>query len=347
MIFGDGERPRASGLDRAADRATAGFVVAVRAAAGALWVAREDAVKRTLAPLQVDEVDVIAYLVADALGRPLLHPDDCNALGKRVLTQATRAEAAIKAAEKTAADAVRRAKATAAADPSKLPRVVAAEVKGAADVAAVRGKSTPDLQLPSRTVGKRMREPEPEAALMPPPPPPPPPLQPLTTQGEAFALAVARAVREELSKAEAARNEAAAEAAAEAAVRAKARNDEAALAAVPMARAKLALAERELKREKKSLANLGPAPPYDPPELGCPTRPRIFRIGMSDEEYIDRTMQRDKPYDDWHWGEQMRRLEAQWAVRDAESEVTSAAAALADAEACVVGRGLTRGGHHV
>ena len=34
MVFGNGERPRASRLDKATDEATAGFVVAVREAAG-------------------------------------------------------------------------------------------------------------------------------------------------------------------------------------------------------------------------------------------------------------------------------------------------------------------------
>ena len=57
----------------------------------------------------IDEMDVLAYLTADVFGRPLLHHDDANALGKRVASQATRADPKIKAAEKAVSDAVRRA----------------------------------------------------------------------------------------------------------------------------------------------------------------------------------------------------------------------------------------------
>lgn len=148
----------------------------MREVAGDLWKDREDDVKQAFAPADVDEMDLLAYLAADSLGRPLLHPDDTNALGKRVAMQATRAAAAIKAAEGTAGDAVRRAKTAAASDPSKLSRVAAAEAKGAIDVAAARNKITPDLNFPARTVGKRKRE----AEAMPPPPPPmpPPPMPP-------------------------------------------------------------------------------------------------------------------------------------------------------------------------
>jgi hypothetical protein len=91
MVFGDGQRPMSSGLGAALETPTNAFVVDVRAAAGALWNDREGAIRASVAPALIDEVDLIAYLFADALGRPLLHPDDTNLLGKRVLSRATRA----------------------------------------------------------------------------------------------------------------------------------------------------------------------------------------------------------------------------------------------------------------
>ena len=58
-----------------------------------------------------------------------------------------------------ASDAVRRARTAAAADPSKLPRVAAAEAKGATDVRAVREKPTPNATVPApKKEGMRKRE---------------------------------------------------------------------------------------------------------------------------------------------------------------------------------------------
>jgi hypothetical protein len=341
MLFGDGDLPRASGLDGVTLNPTVGFVDAVRMAAGKLWEAHEDDIKRDLAPLQVDEVDCIAYLVADALGRPLLHPDDRNALGKRVLTQATRAAAAIKAAEKTAADAVRRAKAAAAADPSKLPRVAAAEIKGATDVAAVRNKPTPDLQLPARTVGKRVREresPDQLRQLMPPPPPrpprvvpPPPPLS--------FEEAVARAVHTELARQEAARVEAAREAeAARVAAQEQARED-AARAAVPRARSRVAAAERTLKRAQRALAQQ-PVPAFDEPPFtpppGITCLPQTFPAWKAaHDEYHEQVF---CPYSDWWHAEFSKHYELDMKVGEAEVELECAQEDLIEAEAAVTRR---------
>ena len=155
MVLGHGERPVASGMVEISNCSTYGFVVALREAAGELWRDHEEEIKLAAAPRLIDEVDLIGLLAADVRGRPLLHEDDSNGVGKRVLTHATRASKAIKDAEKRASDAVRRAQDAAAGDPSKLPRLVAAEAKAEADVLAVHEKPTPKLELPTRTVGKR------------------------------------------------------------------------------------------------------------------------------------------------------------------------------------------------
>ena len=345
MIFGDGERPRASGLEKAESKATAAFVVAVRAAAGKLWLDREDDVKRALAPLQVDEVDCIAYLVADALGRPLLHPDDRNALGKRVLTQATRAEAAIKSAEKTAADAVRRAKAAAEADASKLPRVAAAEAKGAEAIAAACAKPTPDLQLPARTVGKRRREPE----LMPPPPLPAPTAStPKAAEPAAEGLEVAMAAA---VAAEVQRQLAAHEAACRAAHAAEQERADAARALavrerVSAARAARASAEKALKDAKRERARLGPTPALDLPAYPGPPRDSEYcgqgqdAIQRRRAHWDEHCRTVDRPYTE-EWMRQCQlRSDAVWNEGIAQGELECCEAVLrhAESELAVISR---------
>ena len=96
MLLGDGERPRASGMAPVAPQATNVLVLDLRDAVSAPWKARADGIKASCAPSVpaglVDEMDVLGWLTADALGRPLLHPDDTNAVGKRVATQAGRVD---------------------------------------------------------------------------------------------------------------------------------------------------------------------------------------------------------------------------------------------------------------
>ena len=111
MLLGDGERPRASDKGKAASSGSQQLVVALRDAAHTFFEANEEAVKAACkgSVRLIDEMDVLAYLTADVFGRPLLHHDDANALGKCVASQASRADPKIKAAEKAVSDAVRRA----------------------------------------------------------------------------------------------------------------------------------------------------------------------------------------------------------------------------------------------
>ena len=90
MMLGTGERPMASGLDAVATAGTFGLVVAVRDVVSKLWATQRDDIIAACAPQLIDEIDVLAYLMADALGRPLLHPDDTNAVGKRIASCALR-----------------------------------------------------------------------------------------------------------------------------------------------------------------------------------------------------------------------------------------------------------------
>ena len=154
MLFGDGERPVRSRIDAVATTATYGLVLAVRDVGGKLWEAREDDIKAACAPEQIDEVDLLALVIADALGRPLLHFDDRNAVGKRVEACASRLwrvklpeakEKARKVAKKLSPEA--RAKAIADAE------------------AALLAEEYGGLNLPSATVGRQeRREREPPTA---------------------------------------------------------------------------------------------------------------------------------------------------------------------------------------
>ena len=99
MLLGTGERSVASGIAAVASEGTYGLVIAVRGAASKLWDDRQDEIKAACAPQLIDDIDVTAYLIADALGRPLMHADDTNAVGKRIATTAKRVRKAGRDAE--------------------------------------------------------------------------------------------------------------------------------------------------------------------------------------------------------------------------------------------------------
>ena len=120
MLLGNGERPRASGMAAVAPQAINALVLDLRDAVSASWKARADGIKASCAPNVptglVDEMDVLGWLTADALGRPLLHPDDTNAVGKRVATQAGRVEGKLQGVEaRTCGSLLRRSSAAARA----------------------------------------------------------------------------------------------------------------------------------------------------------------------------------------------------------------------------------------
>ena len=77
MLLGDGERPRATGWGRAVAECTIGFLLVVRAVVRQLWEAREEDIKAKCAAFMptglIDEMDVLAFVLADAFGKPLLH----------------------------------------------------------------------------------------------------------------------------------------------------------------------------------------------------------------------------------------------------------------------------------
>ena len=160
MLIGNGERPRRSGLEGIPGSCTNRLVVAARRVVRELWEAHEDDIRRSCRPHLpiglIDEMDVLAYVLADALGRAILHPDDTNKFGKKVAMQAARVEARLVDAERQADGAVRKAAAAAAANPSLLPRVQAA--RDARAVATDKILNAPyDPKPPDRTVGAKRK----------------------------------------------------------------------------------------------------------------------------------------------------------------------------------------------
>ena len=160
MLIGDGERPRRSGLDGIIGSCTNQLVVAARRVVRELWEAHEDDIRRSCRPHLpiglIDEMDVLAYVLADALGRPLPHPDDTNKFGKKVAMQAARVEARLVDAERQADGAVRKASAAAAANPTLLPRVQAARDARAVATGKILN-ALYDPKPPDRTVGAKRK----------------------------------------------------------------------------------------------------------------------------------------------------------------------------------------------
>ena len=158
--------PLASGHPPAAAEATYQLVIDVNTVVRELWSDHSDAIKRRCAPEMpkglIAMQEVFGFVLADALGRPLLPADRAMRVGLsgdnalRSIMGAKSRKGQLPAARETAAEAVRKAKRVAQSDPSLLPRVAAAQAAGEAAIAAVLAKAV-ELDLPNETVGKRKR----------------------------------------------------------------------------------------------------------------------------------------------------------------------------------------------
>ena len=124
MFLGQGELPRPSGDAPAASECTCGLILDVRTVIGELWNERKQDIVAACAPTAIDEMDTLAWALADALrGGPLLHPADTNRLGKRVASKAKSVDHELTAAKKGMyLPAAPRPAAIAERDPSMLLR---------------------------------------------------------------------------------------------------------------------------------------------------------------------------------------------------------------------------------
>ena len=101
------ESPRASRMPRVSIEARLELLVAADVARVRFWAAHEDAAVRACAPrMLIDKQEVFAYLIADALGRPLLPEDDARGVGQRCDNGAAKAKGILKVkAKKDVAEA--------------------------------------------------------------------------------------------------------------------------------------------------------------------------------------------------------------------------------------------------
>lgn len=117
MVLGADDCPRPSGLGRAVDECTNGFIIELRDAAKRVWSTHQEEIVRACAPGMphhtIDEMDVLAFCVVDALHAldgQLLHPSEANKFGKRIAKQAARVDVKLKEEDRRAAKALSRAK---------------------------------------------------------------------------------------------------------------------------------------------------------------------------------------------------------------------------------------------
>ena len=120
---------------------------------GKFWINNKEVIKRRCSPVRIDEQEVIGYVLADLLGRPLLAGTGARCVGTNAYNALRKVNKELKNAVNAKAAAVRLEK----KQPCKLE---AAEAKGDAAIAAVLAAAC-DLKFPNETVAptaKRKRE---------------------------------------------------------------------------------------------------------------------------------------------------------------------------------------------
>ena len=131
----EGEAPRPSRWDEVRNDAALELVVVADVARTRFWGAHEEEVVAACG-VAIDKQEVFAYLLADALGRPLLHRDDARDVGQRGDNAAAKARRLLKiTARKEVAEACLRAL--------------------IAKPTALATQAPYDLKLPSATVGAK------------------------------------------------------------------------------------------------------------------------------------------------------------------------------------------------
>ena len=129
MLLGSGERPRASGICSplllrfpTASCSTCG-TPSPSSGPAAPTPSKQLAGRTCLLAWSTRLRDVLSWLTADVLGRPLLHADDTNAVGKRIAAHASRVEKRLRVETESTRNTVGKARVVAAKkSPSCCPR---------------------------------------------------------------------------------------------------------------------------------------------------------------------------------------------------------------------------------
>ena len=83
FFFGVAGGPTATGDGGLALACTLALILTVHKARDYLWKHRRAEIKAMFAPERIDKQEVFAFLLIDALGRPLLHTSDARNVGQR------------------------------------------------------------------------------------------------------------------------------------------------------------------------------------------------------------------------------------------------------------------------
>ena len=159
FLFGDPGGVKATGPAGAARRATLELIIKCDAVKKSLWPSRRTEIKALLADEKgrFDMEELLAHIINNALGRPLLVGTDARGVG-------TQANNALKKEKRDTAEAKARtggalsaARAAARADPARLPEVAAAEAARKAALAAVLAQEC-ELNLPNVTIGAKCKQ---------------------------------------------------------------------------------------------------------------------------------------------------------------------------------------------
>ena len=114
-LLGTPKTPSATGGPLAGKQCADGHIVDLREVVGKIWKDHAHAIVEAWRPTQIDEMDALAWVAADAFREgPQLHPSVTNKFGKRLATRATAVKTKMTADKRTAADNVRNAQRAAA-----------------------------------------------------------------------------------------------------------------------------------------------------------------------------------------------------------------------------------------
>ena len=165
----------ATGEDQVVDKAPVAFILAINDVVNELWAACAEEIKRRCGPSMpkglIDRQEVFAFVLNDALGRPLLPHDAArgvgqagdNAVAGAIRTKPPERKGKLLKAQEAAREAVRSAQRAATKDSALLERVTAAVKAGKEAVAAMLAAPV-DLKLPNATVGAKRKRCASEAA---------------------------------------------------------------------------------------------------------------------------------------------------------------------------------------
>ena len=160
FFFSSPGGPVASGDGIGGTRSTLNLLLVVDEVREDLWKRFRADLKALFAPALLSKQEIYAFLMNDALNRPLLHKADALRFGQRCdngLAKAKREQAKAKAASY---ELVRAARKAADANPDLAPGIAEAEEAGAVAFAAALD-GTYDVKPPCATVGAKRKAPEP------------------------------------------------------------------------------------------------------------------------------------------------------------------------------------------